>query len=103
MLILDEATSALDTISEAVVQQALDKLMVGRTTFIIAHRLSTVRNADLIVVLKDGEIVQTGQHEQLLCQDGPYRTLYAMQLKEKNDPNEGQNYQKGRFSTIVED
>ena len=80
VLILDEATSALDTISEAVVQQALDKLMIGRTTFIIAHRLSTVRNADLIVVMKDGEIVQTGQHEQLLCQDGPYRTLYAMQL-----------------------
>jgi subfamily B ATP-binding cassette protein MsbA len=103
VLILDEATSALDTISEAVVQQALDKLMIGRTTFIIAHRLSTVRNADLIVVMKDGEIVQTGQHEQLLCQDGPYRTLYAMQLKEKNDPAEGQSYQNSRFSTIVED
>jgi subfamily B ATP-binding cassette protein MsbA len=101
VLILDEATSALDTISEAVVQQALDKLMIGRTTFIIAHRLSTVRNADLIVVLKEGEIAQIGQHEQLLCQDGPYRTLYAMQLKEKNEP-EGPNYQSGRFSTIVE-
>lgn len=86
VLILDEATSALDTISEAVVQHALDKLMAGRTTIIIAHRLSTVRNADLIVVLKDGEIAQTGQHEQLLCQDGPYRSLYAMQLKEQREP-----------------
>ena len=103
VLILDEATSALDTVSEAVVQQALDKLMVGRTTFIIAHRLSTVRNADLIVVMKDGEIAQLGQHEQLLCQDGPYRTLYAMQLKEKNDPSEGQSYKNSRFSTIVEE
>ena len=91
VLILDEATSALDTISEAVVQHALDKLMAGRTTIIIAHRLSTVRNADLIVVLKDGEIAQTGQHEQLLCQDGPYRSLYAM-LKEQREP--GDNMEK---------
>jgi len=85
VLILDEATSALDTVSESVVQQALDKLMEGRTTIIIAHRLSTVRNADTIVVLKDGRIVQQGGHEQLLSQDGIYRTLYAMQLKEQKD------------------
>ena len=52
--------------------------------------------------MKDGEIAQLGQHEQLLSQDGPYRALYAMQLKEKNDPSEGPNYQSGRFSTIVE-
>lgn len=101
VLILDEATSALDTISEAVVQHALDKLMAERTTIIIAHRLSTVRNADLIVVLKDGKIVQTGQHEQLLCQDGPYRTLYAMQLKEQHEEPESQSYQAGRFSPGV--
>lgn len=83
VLILDEATSALDTVSESVVQQALDKLMEGRTTIIIAHRLSTVRNADVIIVLKDGRVVQRGEHEQLLSQDGLYRELYAMQLKEQ--------------------
>ena len=96
VLILDEATSALDTISEAVVQQALDKLMAGRTTIIIAHRLSTVRNADLIVVLEDGHIAQRGRHEELLCQDGPYRRLYAMQLKEQHE-HDSPNYEEGRF------
>jgi subfamily B ATP-binding cassette protein MsbA len=85
VLILDEATSALDTVSESVVQQALDKLMHGRTTIIIAHRLSTVRNADVIVVLKDGRTVQQGRHEQLLMDDGVYRELYAMQLKEQKE------------------
>ena len=85
VLILDEATSALDTVSESVVQQALDKLMQGRTTIIIAHRLSTVRNADVIVVLKDGRTVQQGRHEQLLMDDGVYRELYAMQLKEQKE------------------
>ncbi|MDR0931454.1 MAG: ABC transporter ATP-binding protein/permease [Victivallales bacterium] len=87
VLILDEATSALDTVSESVVQQALDKLMANRTTIIIAHRLSTVRNADLIIVLKDGRIAQRGRHEELLDQDGPYRQLYAMQLKSSNEQN----------------
>ena len=96
VLILDEATSALDTISESVVQQALDKLMANRTTIIIAHRLSTVRNADRILVLKDGRIVQSGRHEELLCQDGPYRQLYAMQLKEQTE-HDSPNYKAGRF------
>ena len=96
VLILDEATSALDTISEAVVQQALDKLMANRTTIIIAHRLSTVRNADRIVVLKGGRIAQSGRHEELLCQDGPYRRLYAMQLKEQKE-QDSPNYAAGRF------
>jgi len=81
ILILDEATSALDTVSEGVVQAALDKLMQNRTTIIIAHRLSTVKNADLIVVLKDGCMIQQGPHEALLLEDGLYRELYAMQLK----------------------
>ena len=84
VLVLDEATSALDTMSESVVQQALDKLMENRTTIIIAHRLSTVRNADEIVVLKEGEIVQQGRHEQLMARGGLYRELYAMQLKEQS-------------------
>jgi subfamily B ATP-binding cassette protein MsbA len=96
VLILDEATSALDTISESVVQQALDKLMAGRTTIIIAHRLSTVRNADQIIVVKDGRIVQRGRHEELLCQDGPYCQLYAMQLREQNE-KDSPNYEAGRF------
>ena len=80
ILILDEATSALDTMSEAVVQDALDKLMMNRTTVIIAHRLSTVRNADTIVVLKDGKIAQKGSHAELLAEDGIYRELYSLQL-----------------------
>ena len=88
ILILDEATSALDTLSEASVQEALDTLMAKRTTIIIAHRLSTVRNADLIVVLQDGAIVQIGKHSELLLQDGVYRNLYAMQLKESTKGSE---------------
>ncbi len=88
ILILDEATSALDTLSEASVQEALDTLMAKRTTIIIAHRLSTVRNADMIVVLQDGTIVQTGKHSELLLQDGVYRNLYAMQLKESTKGSE---------------
>lgn len=81
ILLLDEATSALDTISEKLVQQALDTLMKGRTTLIIAHRLSTISNADKIVVLKDGKIDQLGTHEELMAQEGTYQTLYITQQK----------------------
>ncbi len=89
VLILDEATSALDTVSEAVVQEALDALMEKRTTVIIAHRLSTVRNADMIVVLKDGKIAQMGSHAQLLQEGGIYRDLYSLQLRDtKNAKSE---------------
>ncbi|MGM0470907.1 MAG: lipid A export permease/ATP-binding protein MsbA [Bacillota bacterium] len=80
ILILDEATSDLDTESEALVQEALDRLMEERTTFVIAHRLSTVLNADKIVVLDEGEIVQIGTHEELLEEDGLYSHLYQMQF-----------------------
>ena len=82
IVILDEATSALDNKSEAVVQQAIDNLMKDRTVFIIAHRLSTVRNADKIVVVNYGEIVETGTHEELLANDNSvYAALYKTQIK----------------------
>lgn len=82
ILVLDEATSALDTESEKLVQQALDKLMLGRTSFVIAHRLSTVQRADMIVVLDKGRIVEQGTHSELLASGGLYSTLYQVQFRE---------------------
>ncbi len=79
ILILDEATSALDTESEVLVQEALDHLMENRTTIVVAHRLSTIKNADLICVLQDGEIVERGTHSELIAKDGFYKKLYSMQ------------------------
>ena len=79
---LDEATSALDAQSEARVQDALDRLAKDRTTFVIAHRLSTVRNADRIIVLQDGKIVEDGDHETLLDQNGLYADLCKLQFSE---------------------
>ena len=81
ILILDEATSALDNESEALVQEALELLMVGRTTFVIAHRLSTVRGADRILVLEAGKIVEQGTHEALIAQGGLYKDLYELQFR----------------------
>ena len=83
ILILDEATSSLDAESEALVQEALDKLMKNRTTIIIAHRLSTIRKVDRIYVLKDGEIVEKGSHEELSLQEnGFYANLVRLQFAE---------------------
>jgi ATP-binding cassette subfamily B protein len=79
VLVLDEATSALDTRSEALVQQALGRLLHGRTTFVVAHRLSTVRGADRIVVMGDGRVLETGTHEELLARGGAYRALHSGQ------------------------
>ena len=80
VLILDEATSSIDTRTEIRVQQAFEKLMEGRTSFIVAHRLSTIRTADRILVMKDGNIIEKGTHEELLAQDGFYRQLYESQF-----------------------
>ena len=82
ILILDEATSSVDTRTEVRIQKALDNLMRGRTSFIIAYRLSTIRNADLILVMKDGDIIEQGTHEQLLAQKGFYADLYNSQFEE---------------------
>ncbi len=79
ILILDEATSALDTKSEKIVQNALERLMKDRTTIVVAHRLSTIRNADIICVIHDGRIVEQGKHDELLALNGYYAKLYAMQ------------------------
>ena len=85
ILILDEATSALDTESEQLVQQALDRLMQNRTTFVIAHRLSTVRNATRLYVLDNGRIVESGAHEELLALRGHYARLYERQFRDATD------------------
>jgi len=77
VLILDEATSSIDTRTERLVQEGMDRLMKGRTTFVIAHRLSTVRNADCIMVLEQGRIIERGTHDQLMEEQGRYYQLYT--------------------------
>ena len=80
MLILDEATSSIDTRTELKIQNAFAKMMEGRTSFIVAHRLSTIREADVILVMRDGNIVEQGKHEDLLRQNGFYAKLYQAQF-----------------------
>ena len=80
MLILDEATSSIDTRTELKIQEAFARLMEGRTSFIVAHRLSTIREADLILVMNKGQIVEQGTHESLLAQGGFYAELYQSQF-----------------------
>ncbi|HEV2664030.1 MAG TPA: ABC transporter transmembrane domain-containing protein [Blastocatellia bacterium] len=99
ILILDEATSALDAESEMLVQQALNNLMAGRTTIVIAHRLSTVRRADRIVVLDAGRVVETGAHHELLTLDGVYRRLYELQFAEEEVADARRLTAGGAFSS----
>ena len=80
MLILDEATSSIDTRTELHIQEAFARLMQGRTSFIVAHRLSTIKNADIILVMKNGDIIEQGNHEQLLAAGGFYANLYNSQF-----------------------
>ena len=80
MLILDEATSRIDTRTELMVQEAFDRLMEGRTSFIVAHRLSTIRNADEILVMKDGSIIEQGSHDELMAKGRFYQNLYNSQF-----------------------
>jgi ABC-type multidrug transport system fused ATPase/permease subunit len=80
ILILDEATAHVDTVTEALIQAALERLLAGRTTLVIAHRLSTIRGANLICVINQGEIVERGTHADLLARGGLYRTLYERQF-----------------------
>ena len=77
VMILDEATSSIDTRTESLVQGGMDKLMKGRTTFVIAHRLSTVRNSDIILVLDHGSIIEQGSHDELIANKGTYYRLYT--------------------------
>ena len=81
MLILDEATSSIDTRTEVRIQAAFARMMQGRTSFIVAHRLSTIREADVILVMKDGHIVEPGGHDTLLAQGGFYAKLYNSQFE----------------------
>ena len=84
ILILDDSTSSVDTRTERLIQEALDRLMEGRTTFVVAHRLATVRRADLILVMAEGHIVQRGRHDELLSQGGLYKEIFDLQLSQQN-------------------
>jgi ATP-binding cassette subfamily B protein len=84
ILILDEATSALDNTTEVLIQQSLDELCKGRTTLVVAHRLSTIRNADEIAVVMEGRITERGTHDQLIAKGGTYQSLYALQFRDND-------------------
>ena len=85
ILVFDEATSSLDSESEQKVQQAIDNLVKDRTVIMIAHRLTTIKNVDRIIVLKDGKIKETGSHDELIEKNGYYKKLYNIQFKDKNE------------------
>ena len=83
ILILDEATSALDNTTEVLIQKALDELCSGRTTLVVAHRLSTIRNADMIAVITEGRLAELGTHDELMHNGGIYKDLYDLQFREE--------------------
>ena len=85
ILILDEATSALDNTTEIMIQQALDELCKGRTTIVVAHRLSTIKRANSIAVISEGKITEQGTHEELMALDGTYKHLYSLQVRESDN------------------
>jgi len=85
ILVLDDSTSSVDMETEYLIQQALADLLKGRTAFIIAHRIRTVRNADQIIVLKDGRVAERGRHDELIARAGLYKDLYDVQLKDQED------------------
>jgi subfamily B ATP-binding cassette protein MsbA len=91
ILLLDEATSAVEPESETIIQQALEVLMAGRTTFIVSHRLSVIRPCDLIIVLEHGVLVEKGTHQELLDRGGMYAQMYRMQMGEKADGERGES------------
>jgi ABC-type multidrug transport system fused ATPase/permease subunit len=85
ILILDDATSSVDMETEHLIEQALEEVMRGRTTFVIAHRLSTVKRADEVLVLEKGEIVERGTHDELIARQGPYRRIYDVQMRDQEE------------------
>lgn len=93
ILLLDEATSALDAESECMVQHALEKIMLDRTTVVVAHRLSTIRKADSIIVLKNGKVIESGTHSELMSkgENEEYATLVRFQVSENNEYKNGDN------------
>lgn len=100
VLLLDEATSALDAGSEQIVQEALDRLMVGRTAVVVAHRLSTIRNADIIAVVEQGQVIERGTHKDLISrQGGPYSAL--VRLQELAATNDGGNIKRSSLNRIA--
>ncbi|KAG6555321.1 hypothetical protein Mapa_003364 [Marchantia paleacea] len=103
ILLLDEATSALDAASEGVVQEALDSLMVGRTTIIVAHRLSTIRNADMIAVVREGKVIETGTHDDLIEKNGAFAMLVKLQERAKYQPNQSNRHTKSHSQSSYGD
>ncbi|MGC8856085.1 MAG: ABC transporter ATP-binding protein [Anaerolineae bacterium] len=100
ILILDDSTSSVDTQTERLIQEALDRLMEGRTTFVIAHRLATVRRADLILVMENGRIIQRGRHEELLAQGGLYKEIHDLQLLHYQPVEETETAHHPRFERL---
>src|SRR5690606_25518355 len=87
LIILDEATSSLDTESENLIQEALSRLLMGRTSIVIAHRISTIQRADQIVVLERGQVREAGTHDELISLDGRYKQLYDLQFPQTHKPD----------------